>query len=215
MTEYRRFLFFTSIGLLLVIFASCRSAKYLEDGQSLVTDIDMQGIPSDLKEQASQYVSNEIRPNSVLNLSIYNLFNTNDGRYKKEKVRQVGEEPHVLDSSLVRLSSTQTARFLQTKGYFNAEVKPTVCTKGKKAKVTVEVELGKPYYIGDISYDFEDQTIGAIYDHQVKPTTSIVRGEQYDMQKLLVERENLYVSAKDLGYFDYLRQYMRIGIDTN
>src|SRR5690606_16758784 len=135
--------------------------------------------------------------------------------YKKEKVRQVGEEPHVLDSSLVELSSTQIGRFLQTKGYFNAEVKPTVSTKGKKSKVTFEVELGKPYYIGDISYDFEDQTIGAIYEHQVKPTTAIVRGEQYDMQKLLVERENLYVSAKDLGYFDYLRQYMRIGIDTN
>ncbi|NGF56630.1 BamA/TamA family outer membrane protein [Parapedobacter sp. SGR-10] len=215
MTEYRRFLFFTSIGLLLVIFASCRSAKYLEDGQSLVTDIDMQGIPSELKEQASQYVSNEIRPNSALNLSIYNLFNTKDGRYKKEKIRQVGEEPHVLDSSLVELSSTQIGRFLQTKGYFNAEVKPTVSTKGKKSKITFEVELGSPYYIGDISYDFEDQTIGAIYDHQVKPTTAIVRGEQYDMQKLLVERENLYVSAKDLGYFDYLRQYMRIGIDTN
>src|SRR5690606_3715545 len=124
MTGYRRFLFFTSIGLLLVIFASCRSAKYLENGQSLVTDVDMQGIPPELKEQAHQYVSNEIRPNSALNLSIYNLFNTKAGRYKKEKIRQVGEEPHILDSSLVELSSTQIGRFLQTKGYFNAEVKP-------------------------------------------------------------------------------------------
>ncbi len=215
MTGYRRFLFFTSIGLLLVIFASCRSAKYLENGQSLVTDVDMQGIPPELKEQAHQYVSNEIRPNSALNLSIYNLFNTKAGRYKKEKIRQVGEEPHILDSSLVELSSTQIGRFLQTKGYFNAEVKPTISTKRKKSKIIFQVELGNPYYIGDISYDFEDKTIGAIYNHQVKPSTSVVQGEQYDLQKLLVERENLYISAKNLGYFDYLRQYMRIGIDTN
>src|SRR5690606_24625691 len=66
-----------------------------------------------------------------------------------------------------------------------------------------------------IRYNFEDKKIGNVYEEKVKPHTAIVQGEQYDMQKLLMERENLYLSAKNLGYFDYLRQYMRIGVDTN
>ncbi len=210
-----RILFFTSIGLLLLIFNSCRSAKYLEDDQSLVTDIDLEGVPIVWREQVLQYVSNEIRPNSVLNLSIYNIFNTKDGRYKKEKIRQVGEPPHLLDSSLIELSNTQIQRFLQTKGFFNAQVQPVIATKKKKSKITFEATLGAPYHIKDISYNFEDQKIGAVYEDQVKPKTVVVSGDQYDMQKLLTERENLYLSAKDLGYFDYLRQYMRIGVDTN
>ncbi len=210
-----RILFFTSIGLLLLIFNSCRSAKYLEDDQSLVTDIDLEGVPIVWREQVLQYVSNEIRPNSVLNLSIYNIFNTKDGRYKKEKIRQVGEPPHLLDSSLVELSNTQIQRFLQTKGFFNAQVQPIVTTKKKKSKITFEATLGASYHIKDISYNFEDKKIGAVYEDRVKPQTVVVSGDQYDMQKLLTERENLYLSAKDLGYFDYLRQYMRIGVDTN
>ncbi len=215
MTGYRSLLFFTSIGLFLLIFASCRSAKYLEDDQSLVTDIDLEGVPTGLKEQVMQYVSNEIRPNSILNLSIYNIFNTKDGQYKKEKIRQVGEPPHLLDSSLVDLSNTQIQRFLQTKGFFNAQVQPIIATKKKKSNITFQATLGEPYYIHDIRYNFEDKKIGNVYEEKVKPHTAIVQGEQYDMQKLLMERENLYLSAKNLGYFDYLRQYMRIGVDTN
>ncbi|HMR20134.1 MAG TPA: hypothetical protein PKA53_12605, partial [Sphingobacterium sp.] len=78
---------------MLLIFASCRSAKYLESDQSLVTDIKLEGIPTELKEQAYQYIANEIRPNSALNLTIYNIINTKNGRYKKENIRQVGEAP--------------------------------------------------------------------------------------------------------------------------
>lgn len=207
--------FFTSIGLLLLIFASCRSAKYLEADQSLVANIDLQGIPLHLKEQTYQYVANEIRPNSALNLTVYNIVNTKKGHYKKEKIRQVGEPPRILDSSLVDLSNTQIQRFLQTKGYFKAEVVPTIETKRKRSKITFRADIGKPYIINRISYDLEDKNIGVIYEREVKPNTLIKRGEQYDYQNLLRERENLYQKAKNNGYYDYLRQYMRVGIDTN
>ena len=207
--------FFTSIGLLLLIFASCRSAKYLESDQSLVTDIKLEGIPTELKEQAYQYIANEIRPNSALNLTIYNIINTKNGRYKKENIRQVGEAPRLLDTSLVDLSNTQIQRFLQTKGYFKAEVSPSMETRRKKTKITFQAEIGSPYIIHRIEYDLEDKNIGKIYEKDIKPNTLIKQGEQYDYQKLLKERENLYQAAKNQGYFDYLRQYMRVGVDTN
>src|SRR5690606_3487685 len=91
------FFFFTSIAFLLLIFASCRSAKYLDEDQSLVTKIELEGIQNVLKEQAYQYISNEIRTNSPLNLTVYNIVNTKIGRYKTEKIRQVGEPPRILD----------------------------------------------------------------------------------------------------------------------
>lgn len=209
------FFFFTSIGLLLLIFASCRSAKYLESDQSLVTKIDLEGVPAELKEQTYQYIANEIRPNSALNLTVYNIINTKKGRYKKENIRQVGEAPRLLDSSLVDLSNTQIRRFLQTKGYFKAEVSPLIETKRKKSKITFQADIGDPYIINHIAYDLEDKNIGKIYEKDIKPATLLKKDEQYDYQKLIKERENLYQQAKNQGYFDYLRQYMRIGVDTN
>src|SRR5690606_4976373 len=119
--KYRCFVS-ASITLLLLFFVSCSSARVLDDGKDLVPVTDFTGRTPQLRENANAYVSNEIKPNSRLNLTIYNLFNTRNGQYKVTNRRNVGEPPHVLDSSLVELSAQQIGRFLQTKGYFNARV---------------------------------------------------------------------------------------------
>lgn len=215
MTKRRTILFYASIAFLLLIFESCRSAKYVEDDQALVTRVDMTGVPLTLKEQASSYISNEIRPNSALNLTIYNIFNTKGGKYKTEKIRQVGESPHLLDSSLVDFSATQIRRFLNTKGYFNATITPQVFVHKNKAKIDFVTKLGNPYYFNDVNYVFQDSSIKNIYFSHVYPHSSIVKGKQYDGSKLLEEREKLYLAAKNNGYYDFLRQYTRVGVDTN
>lgn len=215
MTIRRSVLFYASIAFLLLIFDSCRSAKYLEDDQYLVTDIDMSGVPKELKEQSSSYVSNEIRPNSALNLTIYNIFNTKEGRYKKDKIRQVGEPPNIIDSSLVDFSATQIKRFLNTKGYFNAVVKPEIITKNKKVKIDFVTSTGQPYYVNNIAHSFENKAIENIYQEKVKPNTSIKSSMQYDASKIVEEREKLYEATRNQGYYDFLRQYMRVAVDTN
>lgn len=206
---------FASITLLSLFFTSCRSAKYIEDNQFLVTAVDIEGVPTALKERASSYISNEIKPNSKLNLTIYNLFNTTGGRYKTKRIRNVGEPPHLLDSSLLDFSATQMSGFLQTKGYFNAYVHPVVSTNNKKAKVTFDVALGKPYILSDITYTVNDSLIRKIYETHVRPFSLAKTGEQFDSGNLLNEREALYLKLKSNGYYEYLRQYMRVAVDTN
>lgn len=186
----------------------------MEDGQALVTDVHMTGVPKELKESAYAYVSNEIRPNSVLNLTVYNLFNTKNGRYKTQKIRQVGEAPHLLDSSLVELSANQIQRFLNTKGYFRALVTPDLQIQKKKAKIDFVSHLGDPFYVREIEYDFEDPVFEEIYKDKVEPLHILKEGIQYDASKLAEEREKFFLSVKNKGYFDFLRQYMRVGVDT-
>ena len=214
MTIKRSALFFASITILLLFFASCRSAKYLQDDQALVTDVDIHGISPNLRESSAMYVANEIRPNSALYLTIYNIFNTKGGEYKKENIKDVGEAPHILDSALVDLSSTQIERFLITKGYFNAKVVPYVLVKNKKAKIDFNVQLGDPFIIGNINRSSQHQAVDSIYQTSVVPKSQLKSGKQYDSNDLFAERENLYIQMRQLGYFDYLRQYMRVAVDT-
>jgi len=215
MTKRRTILFYASIAFLLLIFESCRSAKFVEEDQALVTNIHMTGIPLALKERSSLYVSNEIRPNSALNLTIYNIFNTKKGRYKKEKIRAVGEAPHILDSSLVDFSANQIERFLHTKGYFNAVVKPELHIRNKRATIDFVTDLGDPYILDTIRYSFQDSAIRNIYFKDIFSNSKIVKGSQYDAGKLIEEREKLYQSAKNKGYYNFLRQYTRVAVDTN
>ncbi|WP_437921741.1 BamA/TamA family outer membrane protein [Sphingobacterium sp. LRF_L2] len=209
------FFAFASIMLLLLFLASCRSAKYVEDDQALISDVDINGIPPELKESASAYISNEVKPNSRLNLTIYNLFNTKNGKYKKDGLRNVGDAPHILDSSLVELSSRQINRFLQTKGYFNNSVAPHVDIKKKKAHVQFNVVIGEPFVYGSVDYHAADSAVEAVYVNRVKKDSKAIPGKQFDSNDLLEERELLYNQLKERGYYAYLRQYMRVGIDTN
>lgn len=215
MTKGRTILFYASIAFLLLIFESCRSAKFVDDGQALVTQVDMTGVPFLLKEQSASYISNDIRPNSALNLTLYNFFNTKNGRYKRDKIRNVGESPHILDTSLVELSANQIERFLHTKGFFNVNVEPNIVIKNKKAKVDFRADLGEAYLFNEITYEIQDSAIKAIYFEDVLPQSSIVKGEQYDAAKLMEEREKMYLAAKNKGYYNFLRQFTRVGVDTS
>ncbi|WKK57314.1 BamA/TamA family outer membrane protein [Sphingobacterium sp. BN32] len=214
MTKKRSILFFASITFLLLFFASCRSAKYLEDQQALVTDIDINGVTPELKENTQMYIANEIRPNSPLYLTIYNLFNTKDGRYKTERIKNVGEAPRILDSAMVELSATQIQRYLQTKGYFNASVTPSISIHKKKAQIDFNAVLGTPYLINEIDRTVSDPKVRELYESKVLPKSTIQRGKQYDAADFYAERENMYTQMRENGYYDYLRQYMRVGLDT-
>lgn len=214
MINNQRFLAFTSITLLLLIFTSCRSARFLNEDQALIDHVNIQGVRPELKESASLYVSNDIKANSRVNLFIYNLFNTKDGKYKKRDLRNVGEAPHLLDSSLVDLSATQIKRFLFTKGFFDAKVQPEILVKNKRATINFNIIEGSPYYMDKISYNFADSAVAHLYEQEVKPFSVVKEGSQYDAVNLITEREKLYLAMRNHGYYDYIRQYMRVAVDS-
>ncbi|MNK42330.1 outer membrane protein assembly factor YaeT [compost metagenome] len=214
MIKYPRFIGFASIMLLTLFFASCRSSKYIGDDQALVTKIQISGVSPALKESSETYISNQIKPNSRVNLFIYNTFNTTKGRYKTKKIRNVGEPPHLLDSAMVDLSANQIRRFLFTKGYFNAKVSPEITVNKKRAHINFNVDEGNAYQIRNIERKFEDGDAKWLFDRDILPKTKVKPNTQYDAAKLLEEREKLYIVMRNNGYYDYLRQYMRVGIDS-
>src|SRR5690606_21503973 len=117
------------------------------------------GIDKQLKEQASEYVQKEIRPNSPINIFIYNFANAQNGQYRTQKIRNVGEPPSILDSSLVDISSTQIQKFLRNKGYLNAKVNSKISIHKKKAEIIFNIEEGAPFIIRKTDYSIEDPAI--------------------------------------------------------
>ncbi|HIX53656.1 MAG TPA: BamA/TamA family outer membrane protein [Candidatus Sphingobacterium stercoripullorum] len=203
------------IVFLLLFLASCRTAKYLEDDQALVVRSEVQEVPAELKESSGSYISNEIRPNSRLNLFIYNFFNTRSGKYKPlQSRRNVGEPPRLLDSSAVDWSSRQIQSFLQNKGYFNAQVTPKVEVNNKRAKIYFQAELQEAYQVGEVQREIQDDALNRLYKEQVMPQSTISKGKQYDVSDLIQERERAYQVFRNHGYYDYFRPYMRVGVDT-
>ncbi len=201
--------------LLLVLFASCRSTRLLEADQALVTKVEIDGIEPRFAEGASAYIPPALRPNSRINLFIYNLANARKGRYRTTDIRNVGEPPHILDSALVDFSTQQIARYLQSKGYFNAVVKQAIVRRGKRAHLYFHVVPGEPFTLRNVDVDIADTALTRLYAEQLRATSPIKPGSRYDADSLVVERERVYQLMRQQGYYDYLRQYMRVDVDSS
>ncbi len=204
-----------SILLLSVLSVSCRSTRLLDEGQALVTKATIEGVDSRFEEQAEGYIPPDIKPNSRINLFIYNLANARRGRYRTENIRNVGEPPRVLDSALVDFAAQQIERYLASKGYFNAQVASEITLKGKRAHVHFRAIPGEPYTLRRVDVAIADTNLSRLYDERKAGFSKIRPGVRYDTDTLVAEREQLYHLMRQHGYHDYLRQYMRVDVDTS
>ncbi|WP_262245461.1 translocation and assembly module lipoprotein TamL [Parapedobacter soli] len=201
--------------LLSVLLASCRSTRLLESGQALVTKVEIEGVDHQFAEGAQSYIPPMLRPNSRINLFIYNLANARNGHYRTTNIRNVGEPPHILDSALVDFSRQQIGRYLISKGFFNAEVAQEIELRGKRAQVYFHVTPGEPFTLRGVEVDIADTSLATLYDRHIDAASPIKPGARYDADSLVVERERVYNLMRQHGYYDYLRQYMRVDVDSS
>ncbi|MBC7743533.1 MAG: BamA/TamA family outer membrane protein [Flavobacterium sp.] len=201
--------------LLLIIFSSCKTTRFLPADQTLVIRVSIKGVDKKFQEQASLFIQKDIRPNSRLSLALYNIFNTKKGKYRTTKIRKIGESPHTLDSSLVEISRVQIEKFLKSKGYFKAEVSDTIMVKNKKANIIFSAKSGPAFTIKNIEFNISDSVVSSLYQRNRNDFTHTQIGNRFDSDSLIFEREQLYQLMKRNGYYDYLRQYVRFQVDTN
>jgi outer membrane protein insertion porin family len=195
--------------------SSCNASRFLAADQALVTRVKIEGIDKQFQEQALLYVQKQVRPNSRLNLALYNTFNTKKGEYRTDRIKKIGEAPNVLDSSLVEISRIQIEKFLKSKGYFNAVVKSDIQVKKKKANILFTASPGTEFKVRNVKYVINDSVVAALYNRNHPDFTHIHTGNRFDADSLTYEREQIFSMMKNNGYFDYVRQYVRFDVDTN
>ena len=204
-----------SILLLFLIFAGCNASRYLPEDQVLVKKVKLEGVDNQFLETALTFVQSDIRPNSRQNLALYNIFNTRKGKYRTDRIKAIGEAPHVLDSSLMEISRVQIEKFLASKGYFNAKVKSDLKIKKQNAEIIFSAEIGSEYKIKKISFEIEDSTVYALYLANRNKFSRLQEGKRFDSDSLAYEREQIYKLMKQHGYYDYVRQFVRFDVDSN
>ncbi len=204
-----------SILLLFLIFAGCNASRYLPEDQVLVKKVKLEGVDNQFLETALTFVQSDIRPNSRQNLALYNIFNTRKGKYRTDRIKAIGEAPHVLDSSLMEISRVQIEKFLASKGYFNAKVKSDLKIKKQNAEIIFSAEIGSEYKIKKISFEIEDSTVYALYLANRNKFSRLQEGKRFDSDSLAYEREQIYKLMKQHGYYDYVRQFVRFEVDSN
>src|SRR5690606_22222306 len=128
-------------------------------------------------------------------------------------VMQWGEPLSILDTTNVRLTAERFSTYLSSKGYFRNNVKTKIDSDATKATVTYQLNPGKAYFIDTIFYNINDSAVRNILIEDM-PASLIKQDEIYDQNNFPDEREPLDLLLKDLGYFEFSRQYVEFEVDT-
>lgn len=176
--------------------------------------VTIDSVDAKFEEQAYNYVQKDIRPASKLSIQVplYNLFNTKDGRYKTSDIKPFGTPPAILDSTLVEISRTQIQKFLKSKGYRQAEVTSAIKIADKKAEIVFSAKPGPAYFIEKLSDSIPNRNIKNLYESNKAKITHLHKGMQYDEDSLTYEREQIYRIMKENGYFYFLRPYVNFDV---
>jgi hypothetical protein len=136
----------------------------------------------------------------------------------REKLQEIGEAPVILDTFLTNASTKQLKKFCENNGYFNAVVKDSIVYdpkgKNKYADIFYIIRPGKPYLIRNLNYKIEDTLLAAFIFNDTS-NCKIKRGKIYQSDLLTAERERIYKTEINNGFFEFAQDYIYFLIDTN
>ncbi|MBK5284581.1 MAG: BamA/TamA family outer membrane protein [Bacteroidia bacterium] len=199
--------------------AGCSPTRNLKDGQYFLSSYK---IKSDTKFIDKDEYASFIRqkPNKKfffmfrLQMGLYQLGTRGRDSSKFRKwLRNIGEEPIILDTSLTHRSTRQLGILMNKKGYFNALVKDTIIYNKKKAEVIYTIKSDVPYIIRNIGYASADTAVFRMLQEQ-KDNSVLHPDDNYDEDLLDKERDRFTEVMKKAGYYFFTKQFISFKADT-
>ncbi|WMN12759.1 BamA/TamA family outer membrane protein [Marivirga salinae] len=126
-----------------------------------------------------------------------------------------GEPLAIYDSTATERTEDQIQLFLESKGFFDAEVDYVLKEKGYKDRrviVTYHIEENKSYVIDTVFYDVGDDKVMMSVLIGGARNSLVKAGNTYDQSKLTQERERIETLMKNNGYYTFSRQFVEFNV---
>ena len=205
---------------LVFMLASCSPSKrvqrrggYLHVSNTVKTD--RPGINSDDMLNFAQPKPNKkflglIRPR----VWFYDLFSRGrDSRLKRFLKNGLGETPVLLDSAMVDNSLIPMSIYLNNKGYFGATVSREITLIKARSKARYFTHTPDPFLFGSVKYEVFDDSLSQFMEG-IKKKSLLIPGKQYDAYLIRDERERITRELRDIGYYNFSREYIFFEVDT-
>ncbi len=146
---------------------------------------------------------------------IYNQANPEKQNWWNNLKRSIGEEPTYFDELSTEQSETNLKIYMNSQGFYAAQSSFTVDTTSqrKRAKVTYNLDQGRPYKIESLEYEFLDSLLRPL----VLPDTvnSLIKvGDIFSVMLLDEERERITTNLRSKGYYDFTVRNIEYRADT-
>ncbi|MBO7234933.1 MAG: BamA/TamA family outer membrane protein [Paludibacteraceae bacterium] len=203
--------------LLFIGLTACQTTKYVPEGKYLLDKVaiksDVKNIPkSEIKSYLRQTPNASILGFWKLQLDIYNLSKPDTTKWINRSLRKIGDAPEIYNPNLTSMSLYQIERFMNNKGYFDAQVSSDMQVKKRKAKLTYIVKGNSPYVLQDYHVDLQQEDLQRIASDTT--TSFIKRGMLFDSNVLDAERARITKQMKNLGFYFFEKDYLAYQADS-
>jgi len=124
-----------------------------------------------------------------------------------------GEAPVYHDAQSTQNSLQQMRIYLDKAGHFNSKVWDEQKLKNNKLNITYHLEPSDPYYIRNYSHRLTDSLL-ADNIRRLSKTSLIKEGNIYNAFIIDNERDRIADSLKNVGYFNFNKEYIYFEIDS-
>lgn len=216
--------------------ASCSVTKYVPDDKYLLTKAkvkidDKRVSESDAKSYLKQKPNSWILGLFPFYLGIYNLSGQDTTKKINRFLRDLGEAPVVYDSIQTQRTELQLKRFMENKGFYNAEVKATEKFGRRKVRVKYEIVANEPKIVANtyrhkdsllykvigrenMRIELDDSTVLRQMFINQKDKSEIREGDLLDVDKLRAERERLEDFYESKAYYNFDKDNIHFYLDT-
>lgn len=204
------------------VLLSCSSSRHVPQGSYLLDKVRIDVADSSALLSGKEFMpyvrqqpNHKMLWSAKLQLGIYNMSGRDSTKWYNKWLRRIGEAPVVYDSLLVSQSVDQIRRALVNKGYLHAEVESDTVVNPKKRKIEVDYHLrpGKPYFVRDITYEIENDTLRDLIMSDSMRFT-IRKGDLLDRGKLDTQREIIATHLRNRGYYAFAKEFITFNADT-
>ncbi len=198
--------------LIILIAVGCNTTKYVPKDKYLLNNVKLKVDNNSVKKEDLKFYIKQ-RPNKHLfgirlYLGLYNLSDTNKHNWFQKYLRHLGEEPVIWEPEMTERSVRQLKRYVEIRGYYNADVTDSIRFFNRKADVIYRITSHVPYRIGNCSYIFEDTTIKKVL-LQDTLNTLIKKRNLFDEDVLKSECVRIETYLKNKGYYQFSKDLIR------
>lgn len=201
---------------LVLLLTACSTTKNIPEGSYLLDDFtikhDTKNATSDLEDFVRQQPNSSLPLLGKMRLKIYNTAGT-DSTWMNKIIRKVGQPPVIYSKAQTQISKDQLLKHLTNQGYLDAQADTTLKIKDNKISVTYNLKGGTPYLIRDYEYTLSDTTMQRIINRiPMKPY--LAKGDMFDMNMLEEERLRVNTIMRNVGYYNFSKEYVYFKADT-
>ena len=202
-----------------LILAGCSAQKFVPEGQYMLHRVEIKSMDRHL-DPASLEPYIRQKPNSKwfsifkVPLGMYALSSKDTTKWINRTFQNIGEAPVIFDSLQAWQTRDDLTQALHNTGYMNAQVDIETKVKKRRLDVVFILKPGTPYYINNLTYDIQDDSIARILQLADTRQSLLHKGDYVTVDLLDRERKRITQQLMDTGYYHFNKDFIRFTADT-